>query len=72
MPRHGPRYTEEQAREAIAASLSYTEALRRLGMRPAGGNHLTIRRYVEEVWRIPTDHFDRTRRDVRRAASRYR
>ena len=31
MPRHGPRSTEEQAREAIAASLSYTEALRRLG-----------------------------------------
>ena len=31
MPRHGPRSTEEQAREAIAASLSYTEALRCLG-----------------------------------------
>jgi hypothetical protein len=27
-------------------------------MRPAGGNHRTIRRYVEEVWRIPTSHFD--------------
>jgi hypothetical protein len=26
------RYTEDQAREAIAASLSFTEALRRLGM----------------------------------------
>jgi hypothetical protein len=27
-------------------------------MRVAGGNHRTIRRYAEEVWRIPTDHFD--------------
>lgn len=27
-------------------------------MRPAGGNHRTIRRYAEEVWRIPVDHFD--------------
>jgi hypothetical protein len=68
MPRHGPRYTEQQAREAIAASLSYTEALRRLGMRPAGGNHRTIRRYVEDVWRIPTDHFNpnAARRPIRR------
>lgn len=58
MPGRGPRYTEEEARAAIAASRSYTEALRRLGMRPAGGNHRTLRKYAEEVWRIPTDHFD--------------
>jgi hypothetical protein len=43
---------------AIAASRSYSEALRRLGMRAAGGNHRTIRRYAEEIWRIPVDHFD--------------
>jgi len=58
MPPRGPRYSEAQAREAVAASLSYSDALRRLGMRPAGGNHRTIRHYVEEVWRIPIDHFD--------------
>jgi hypothetical protein len=23
-----------------------------------GGNHKTLRRHVEEVWQIPTDHFD--------------
>jgi hypothetical protein len=23
-----------------------------------GGNHKVLRRYVDEVWRIPTDHFD--------------
>jgi hypothetical protein len=54
----GPRYTEAEARAAIAASRSYSEALRRLGMRAAGGNHRTIRRYAEEIWRIPVDHFD--------------
>ncbi len=58
MPLRGPRYSEAEAREAIAASLSYTDALRRLGMRPAGGNHRTLRRYAEEIWRIPVDHFD--------------
>jgi hypothetical protein len=54
----GPRYSSEQARAAVAASRSYAEALRRLGMRPAGGNHRTLRRYVEDVWLIPVDHFD--------------
>jgi hypothetical protein len=53
-----PRYSEEEARKAVARSLSYSEVLRRLGMRPAGGNHQVLRRYVDEVWRIPTDHFD--------------
>jgi transposase-like protein len=53
-----PRYTEEEARAAVGASKSYSEVLRRLGMRPAGGNHALLRRYVDEVWRIPTDHFD--------------
>lgn len=52
------RYTEDEVRAAVAASLSYSEVLRRLGMRPAGGNHATIRKYVEAVWRIPNDHFD--------------
>ncbi len=27
-------------------------------MRPAGGNHLTLRRYVEQIWTLSTDHFD--------------
>jgi hypothetical protein len=56
--RTGPRYTEAEARAAIAASASYSEALRRLGMRPAGGNHQTLRKYAEQIWSIPTDHFD--------------
>lgn len=32
--------------------------MRKLGMRPAGGNHALLRKYVDEIWRIPTDHFD--------------
>lgn len=27
-------------------------------MRPAGGNHSLLRKYVDHVWRISTDHFD--------------
>jgi hypothetical protein len=54
----GPRYTESEARAAIAASLSFVEALRRLGMRPAGGNWRTLKRYATEVWHISIDHFD--------------
>lgn len=53
-----PRYDETEARAAVKASRSYSEVLRRLGMRPAGGNHRLLRKYVDHVWRIPTDHFD--------------
>lgn len=49
-------FTESQLREAVAASTSYAEALRRVGLRPAGGNHGTIRKYVG-LWKIPIDHF---------------
>lgn len=53
-----PDYSYEEACEAVAASVSYSGALRRLGLRPNGGNHRLFRRYVDQVWRIPTDHFD--------------
>lgn len=53
-----PRYNEGQARSAVAESRSYSEVLRRLGLRPAGGNHKLLRRYVDEIWQIPTAHFD--------------
>jgi hypothetical protein len=43
---------------AIATSMNFSEALRKLGMRPAGGNHATLRRYAEQVWNISTAHFD--------------
>jgi hypothetical protein len=55
-----PRYTENEAREAVASSLCYSEALRKLGLRPVGGNHRVFRRYVDEIWGIATGHFDPT------------
>lgn len=53
-----PRYTEQQARLAVATSFSYSEVLRRLGLRPAGGNHRLLRKYLDEIWGISTSHFD--------------
>lgn len=53
-----PRFTEQQVRAAVAAARSYNDVLRAVGLRPAGGNHRTIRKYVDEIWRVPTDHFD--------------
>jgi hypothetical protein len=53
-----PRYSEEEARAAVAAASCYSAALQKLGLRPAGGNHALFRKYVDEIWQIPTDHFD--------------
>ena len=52
-----PRYGEQEAREAVASSRSFSEALRKLGMRPAGGNHRLFKGWVER-WQISTTHFD--------------
>jgi hypothetical protein len=53
----GPRYGEEEARAAIAASRSWSEALRRLGMCHSGGAHFVLKKYAA-LWGISTDHFD--------------
>src|ERR687896_1839121 len=50
-------FTEQQAREAIAASKSWAESLRRLGMCHTGANPKTLKKYAA-IWGIPTDHFD--------------
>jgi ferredoxin len=52
-----PRFTEEGLREAVAVSLSYSDTLRRLEMRTAGGNHRTLQKYVR-LWDISVEHFD--------------
>jgi len=57
MSRQGPRYSEADARAAISLARSYSDALRRLGERPAGGNHATLKKYAA-AWGISTDHFD--------------
>lgn len=59
--RRGPRvrhpYDEEEARKAIQASRSWSEALRRLGYCHTGGNPDTLRRKAA-AWGISTAHFD--------------
>jgi hypothetical protein len=50
-------FTEQQLREAVAASISYSETLRHLHMRAAGGNHRTLQKYVR-LWDISVEHFD--------------
>jgi hypothetical protein len=49
-------YTEAQAREAIAASKSWAEALRRLDYCPSGGNPRTLKKRAAQ-WGISSDHF---------------
>jgi len=52
-----PRYTRDQAAEAIAASHSWAEALRRLSMCASGGNWRTLKKYAG-LWHLSADHFD--------------
>ena len=51
------RYSHADLREAVAASQSWAETLRRLGYCPTGGNWKTIKRRTAELG-IPTGHFD--------------
>jgi len=62
-----PRYSEDEARAALQRSLSYAEALRRLGLCATGGNWRTLRVWAER-WEIATAHFD-PRAAQRRALS---
>jgi hypothetical protein len=50
-----PRYSEETARAAIAASASWAEVLEALGYGYFGKNIETVRRWAAK-WDIPTDH----------------
>ena len=69
-----PRYTERDVREAVASAQSLAEALRTLGLRPAGGNHRTLHRLIAK-YGISIDHLDhrwamrRQRRSVATALS---
>lgn len=57
MGRGGPKFNEVELRRAIAESRSWTDALRRLGYCPSGGNPETLKKYVA-LWGISTEHFD--------------
>ena len=52
-----PRYTEQQVRDAVASARSLAEALRTLGLRPAGGNHRTLHRLIAK-YGISVAHMD--------------
>jgi hypothetical protein len=52
-----PRFTEDELREAVAAADSWAMTLRLLGMRVAGGNHGTVKKWAA-TWGISSDHFD--------------
>ena len=59
IPRYRPqqrRYTTEELGEAVANSLSIAETLRKLGLRPAGGNYVIIKKKIKQA-EIDTSHF---------------
>ena len=53
----GPRYTEQDVRDAVAGARSLSEALRTLGLRAAGSNFRTLKRLIER-YDISTAHMD--------------
>lgn len=50
------RYTDDQLRDAVATSFSYASTLRKLGVRPAGGNYEIVKKRIEEL-DLDTSHF---------------
>ena len=52
-----PKYTEQDVRDAVASARSLAEALRTLGLRPAGGNHRTLHKLIAK-YGISVDHLD--------------
>jgi hypothetical protein len=54
-----PRFTRSQLCSTVASARSFSDALRSLGLRPAGGNFRTIHKYCE-LWDISTEHFDQS------------
>jgi len=55
-PTRWVRHSESLLREVVAASSSVTEAMRRLGVSPVGGNHAHISRRITTLG-IDTSHF---------------
>lgn len=51
------RYSRAELEEAVAASRSWAETLRRLGYCPTGNGSVTVKKRVRE-WGISTAHFD--------------
>ena len=61
------RWTDQQLREAVAQSRCASHALRRLGLRPVGGNYATLRAHISRLG-LDTSHWSRLKwRTVDRA-----
>lgn len=56
MGRRAP-FNESAAREAIASSICWADALRKLGYEAKGSNFRTLKKYAR-LWGIATRHFD--------------
>ena len=56
MPRKAP-FSEADARVAIASSICWADALRRLGYAVKGANYRTLQKWANR-WGIDTAHFD--------------
>jgi len=50
------KYTEEQLKEAVKASLSYRQVLEKLNIIPAGGNYQTLKKAISFL-KLNTSHF---------------
>lgn len=49
------KWTKETLGNAIKSSVSFAEALRKLGLKPLGANYSTIKKYIKE-WNIDISH----------------
>jgi transposase len=59
------RYSEQELREVMPRMRNLTEVLRHFGLRPAGGNHKLLRRWLDE-WGISWGRAGRPRPGARR------
>lgn len=64
-------YTEENLRKAVLASTSYSATLRKLGRRPAGGNHDVLKKKIKKFG-IDISHFDPYQKGVSRGGTKAR
>lgn len=54
-------WTDAQLVAAVAKHSNFTDVLRELGLRPAGGNHESMKRHIDRL-RLDTSHFNQDRR----------
>lgn len=55
VPRRGPRWNDDQLRDAVAASRSIRQTIERLGLVGAGGNYIQVQRRITEL-ELDTSH----------------